>query len=104
MHSLTWPHSLAVPALLACPLLAGQSPDASPLQDPKELMLAAARLANMTSSDMRPWHLKATFKILDEAGAPTDEGTLEEFWAGPKASRRIYAGKEFDQTEYSTEK
>jgi len=72
--------------------------------DPKELILAAARLNSLTGSDMLPWHIKASFQILDENGSATDEGTYEEFWASPKSSKRIFTGNAFTQTEYTTDK
>ena len=72
--------------------------------DPKALMLRASELNNLTSEGTKPWHLKASFQLLDEQGNASDEGTYEEFWAGPKKSKYIFAGKAFTQTSYSTDK
>ena len=77
---------------------------AAPPSDSKALMLAAAKLNNLASADAKPWHIKATFQLLDEQGAVTDEGTYEEYWAGPAKFKRIFTGKAFAQTDYGSEK
>jgi len=71
--------------------------------DPKELMALASRLNNLTDMDTKPWHLRATFKLLDDQGNATDEGTYEEFWASPKKSKVTYTGSKFTRTDYRTE-
>jgi TonB family protein len=53
---------------------------------------------------MQPWHLKATYQVFDKKGNSLDQGTLEEFWAGPAKYKRIFASATFSQTEYGTEK
>lgn len=97
----------AIAVLLSCaPIIRGQAvpaPTALP-SDPKELMLAAAHLNSLTGADMLPWHLKATFQIFDENGTVSDEGSDEEFWVNQKSSKRIFTGKAFTQTEYTTDK
>jgi TonB family protein len=72
--------------------------------DPKALMLAASKLNNLTASDSKPWHIKASFQLLDDQGVVTDEGTYEEFWAGPKQNKIIYTAKTFARTDYINEK
>jgi TonB family protein len=79
----------------------GQEPAVLP-SDPKELMLAALRLNNLTTPDAKPWHIKATFQLFDEQGTITDEGTYEESWASPVKFKRIFIGKDFSQTEYGS--
>lgn len=73
-------------------------------KDPKELLLLAAKSNNLAATDMRPWHLKASCTVLDQQGAVSQQGTLEEFWASPIKTKRIYSGSSFSQTEYVTEK
>jgi len=81
-----------------------QTPMPAEPKDPKELMLAAARMNNLADAASKPWHLKASFQLLDEQGTVTDEGTYEEFWASPQMSRRTFTGKTFTETEYTTDK
>lgn len=96
---------VAMAILVACtPVLHCQAGTAPAPTDPKELMLDAAHLNNLTGANMSPWHMKATFQILDENGTVSDEGTYEEFWANPKSSRRVCTGKAFMQTEFTTDK
>jgi hypothetical protein len=71
--------------------------------DPKALMLLAAKTNGLTGPDIQPWHLKATYKLLDEKGNITDHGTYEEFWASPTKFKRIYAGSAFVRIEYGTD-
>jgi hypothetical protein len=42
-----------------------------------ELMLLAAKSNNLYEDGLQPWHLKATFKVLDENGKATDQGTRQ---------------------------
>src|SRR5580700_1766841 len=62
----------------------GQEPSTPPMpSDPKALMLLAARANSIAGADVQPWHLKATFQVFDWDGKLTNQGTYEEFWAGP---------------------
>ena len=93
-------------ALLVCPVprLAAQTSPADPAKmptDPRALMLLAAQSSDLTANDVKPWHAKVTFKLLDEQGNVTDEGTYEEFWAGPNKFKRTFAGKGYTQTDTS---
>ena len=82
---------------------ATSAPTALPT-DPKELLLLAAKSNGLTGDGMQPWHLKATFQVFDKKGDSLDQGTLEEFWAGPAKYKRIFTSATFSQTEYGTEK
>jgi TonB family protein len=72
--------------------------------DPKELMLLAAKTNGLTGDDMRPWHLKATWKMLDEKGSVADQGTYEEFWVSNTKYKLTFTTKTGSRTEYGTEK
>ena len=80
------------------------SPDSALPTDPKELLLLAAKVNNLTQPSMRPWHLKATFQVLDEKGNAIDRGTYEEFWASPTEHKFTFAGSAFMRTDYVTER
>ena len=64
-----------------------QSPSASlPSASQADLLtrLAAAQDAtNLTDPALKPWHMLATFDLLDPKGAITEHGTYEEWWAAP---------------------
>jgi TonB family protein len=84
---------------------ASAQPDAVTLpSDPKELLLLAAKLNGLTGDDLKPWHMKASFTILNASGKVANQGTIEEFWAGPHLSKTIYISAGFSQTTYETEK
>jgi hypothetical protein len=46
--------------------------------------------------------MKATFKVFDYDGNISDEGTYEEFFAGPNKFKRIFTGKGYTQTDVGT--
>jgi TonB family protein len=71
--------------------------------NPNELMQLATNVNDFYGIDVQPWHLKATFKRLDDQGNPKEEGTIEEFWAGQYKDKSIYTSAGFTQTTYSTE-
>lgn len=73
-------------------------------QNPRELMVVAARLNGLNGADVQPWHLKASFQILDESGNIIDRGTYDEFWAAPTRYKRTYASSKYSQTDYGTAK
>jgi hypothetical protein len=57
-------------ALLPCILAPAQEPS-----DPKALMLAASKVNNLATAGTKPWHIKASFQLLDDQGTVIDEGT-----------------------------
>jgi TonB family protein len=86
---------------------AGPAPVAVPAAmptDAKELMRVVSEVNGLTGDDARPWHLRATYSLLDEKGNVTDRGTYEEFWAGPTKFKRTFTGGNFSQTDFGTEK
>ena len=66
-------------------------------------MLLAANSNGLVTPGLQPWHLKASFKLFDPQGKTTDDGTIEEFWAGHHKIRITYTGRNFTQTTYWTE-
>lgn len=79
----------------------GKAADAA--ADPKALMYLAKQSNGLTGPGLKPWHLKATFELLDDSGNATDKGTYEEFWVGPKKFKIAYAGDAWARTDYATE-
>ena len=74
---------------------------ASP-SDPKELMLQAAKVGNLTGEGIKPWHFKASYTLFDENGGVKDQGTFEESWAAPDRYKLTTTGQNFVQTDYGT--
>ena len=71
-------------------------------RDPKALILFAAQSNGLSAQDAKPWHIKASFKIVDDKGNATNQGTFEEFWAGAVQYKRIFSSDKFTQTEFGT--
>ena len=102
------PVALSLTALLLFPginstTLQGQETGTKMPSDPTELMLLVAKVNGLDRADIQPWHLKATFQWMGEDGTVKDEGTIEEFWAGPKKNRVTYTTTGVSQTFYQTE-
>jgi TonB family protein len=79
---------------------ARETPAVTVPKDPKALMLLAAKTNGLTGDDVKPWHLKASWKMLDDKGGIKDQGTYEEFWVSPTKYKWILTGSAFVQTEY----
>jgi Gram-negative bacterial TonB protein C-terminal len=67
-------------------------PDAAPglPKDPNELLAVAAPSYDFTSPSLKPWHLKASYQLYDETGAPAEQGTFEYWWASPHIYRTTW--------------
>lgn len=108
-----WRYLLYLTALTLCPLVV-VAQDATPVLDspagaaklpksPKDLMALAAKSNGLTGSDIQPWHLKASFTILDDQGNPSEKGTYEEYWASQHQYKIVYANGGYNQVEYGTD-
>jgi hypothetical protein len=53
-------------------------------------------------SAFKPWHLKATYRLSDDAGNPAGEGTYEYWWASPKVYRSTWTRGSAVYTEWRT--
>jgi TonB family protein len=78
------------------------APSAAMPSDPKELMLLAAKTNGLTGDDVKPWHLKGSFTLLNGVGAATDDGTFEMFWVNSHQFNVVYKSKVLSLTEYGT--
>lgn len=95
--------SLAALAFAPIPSSAQGATPSMP-RDPKELMLLASKTNGLSGDDVKPWHIKASWKLLDESGSVSDQGTYEEFYVSPKKFKRTFTGMAFTQSYYRTEK
>jgi TonB family protein len=85
-------------------LLWGFPASAKTSTDPRALMQLAAKTTGLNGTEVQPWHLKFSFKALDEKGAILDEGSYEEIWINPIKFKRTLKGATHTLTDYGTEK
>jgi len=85
------------------PMFQAAAPAVEMPHDPDALMLLAGRMNGLEEAGMKPWHLKASYTVLDEQGAAKEQGTLEESWAGPRTKRTTYTVGAESETTYVTE-
>ena len=93
-----------VPRLWSALPVSAQNTTLSKHRDPNALMLLAAKANGLSGSDLRPWRLKASYKLLDGKGDVIDQGTYEELRSGPSMIKRILTGSTYTQTDYKTKK
>jgi len=62
------------------------------------------KLNGLQAVDLLPYHVVVSYEQYDDDGDNVHSGVYEEYWAGPKKYKRIYAADDFNQTDYATEK
>ncbi len=86
--------ALLLASILPHPALARAE---SPSQADLLARLNAARDAtDLTDPTLKPWHLVASFDLLDPKGAVTQHGTFEEWWAAPDKWHQHVASPSFN--------
>jgi hypothetical protein len=58
------------------------SAHASDKSDPRQKVLDASHSTRINDVDMKPWHLKVNFHLSGRNGKPSEDGSIEEWWAG----------------------
>jgi TonB family protein len=97
---------LRVPVVMLCAVLPGaaigvaQQPAAA--ADAQAIAQQVMQSNGLSEQSLQPWHIKITFKLLDTKGNTKDEGTFEEYWAGPEKFKRTFTSSGFTQTEFHT--
>lgn len=71
-------------------------------QDPKALLLLAAKLNGLSGDDIQPWHMKISFSVFDENGKNPDQGTFEAYWVDKSKFKLSYSTAAFTQSAYGT--
>ena len=98
--------SILVAVCLACSasLPGQQASTAAPglPQNPREILAAAAPFYDFSSASLKPWHLKATYQLYDEAGNPSQQGTYEYWWVSPQVNRRTWKRPGATHTDWHT--
>jgi len=98
---------LALCLLAAVPVPAlAQTPAAAPAQplptDPAALLQLAAQVNGLHGSDLKPWHIHATWQKLDNHKHVKSQGAFEEWWAGPDQVKVDLTAPGFHQTRWIT--
>jgi TonB family protein len=90
----------ALPFAVAAP---AQAPAPVPLsRNLAALMSLAWQQNGLHGSDLKPWHVRASWQMLDDKGKAERQGTWEEWWAGPHESKMVYDSPDYQQTYWST--
>lgn len=92
-------------AAAAWPCLAQTSAPTQPSElpkDPRALLEQAWPSYDFSDPALKPWHLKASYQIYDEAGAPTTQGVFEYWWASPKLWSLRWNRPDATRTEWHT--
>ena len=70
--------------------------------DPAALLNLGAKKNGLQNVQAAPWHMKATYQVLDERGSAKETGTFEEFWVSDTKVKVSYSGPGVNQTLYLT--
>lgn len=70
--------------------------------DPHAVLNAALPLYDFNSPELKPWHLKASYRFYDSNGKPTDEGKWEYWWASPQVHRSSWTLAGAESTTWSS--
>ena len=80
--------------------------DAAPAQslpsDPAALLQLASGVNGLHGANLQPWHVRATWQTLDAKSKVKEQGTWEEWWAGPDEFKTELSGPGFQQTRWAT--
>lgn len=89
-----------LPGLAQQPAPASSTP-ALP-KDPRAVFDLARPLYDFSDPSLKPWHLKASYQLYDEKGAPATKGTFEYWWASPKLLRLRWSRPDAEYNEWHT--
>jgi TonB family protein len=64
-----------------------------------ERLRLAGELTSLDAASVRPWHLKLDVQLFDENGKPSEQGTVEEWWASPSLYRVVFTSPSHTGTE-----
>jgi TonB family protein len=82
-------------------IVAQNAPGALP-HDPMALMTLAHDKNGLVGSDIKPWHIHATYHVFDTKGKPEYEGAYEEWWINATRYRLSFTNPKSTQTDYAT--
>ena len=58
----------------------------------------ALEFSSIDDPELKPWHLKLTFELLDKKGVAVEEGSIEEWWSAEN-DKRVYLSPSYSATE-----
>ena len=83
-------------AMLFLTLASARADDPQTLKD---RLHAAEKDTSLTGDDVQPFYLKMSVQLYDSKGAPSEQGTVEVFWANRHRQKLIYSFPSFSRTE-----
>jgi TonB family protein len=89
-------------ALAAPAELSAQAAEPLLPKDDRAVFAAAAPLYDLSAPSLKPWRLKASYQLYNEAGAPTEKGTYEYWWASPAVYRSSWTRSGVTHTDWHT--
>ncbi|HEX4006164.1 MAG TPA: hypothetical protein VHX60_08315 [Acidobacteriaceae bacterium] len=92
-------------ALLAAAALAQTPPSAAPPTlptDPAALLQLGSKVNGLHGPGLNPWHVRASWQILDDKGQPLHHGTYEEWWAADDEFKVDLVADGFHQIRWAT--
>jgi hypothetical protein len=66
--------------------------------DPVQFLKLAAKVNGLASDTIGPWHVRATFQVLDNDGKVQESGVYEAFWKSPNKYKMIYSSPSYNRT------
>ncbi len=92
-----------LPASLAqTPTSPSQPAQAS--NDLGQFLVAAHQENGLHEPNGEPWHVRATWQMLTSDGKTSEQGTWEEWWAGPHQWEQTFGSPNLQQTYWDTPK
>jgi TonB family protein len=79
-----------------------QAPSSVLPQDPMALMALAHDKNGLAGSDIKPWHIRGTYRSFDTKGKPEYEGAYEEWWFSASKYKLSFTNPKSTQTDYAT--
>jgi TonB family protein len=71
-------------------------------QESMDLMTLAHDKNGLVGSDIKPWHIRGTYRSFDAKGKPEYEGTYEEWWVSSTKYKLSFTNPKSTQTDYAT--
>ncbi len=65
----------------------------------KDRLHEAERTSTLNNDDLQSYHLKMTVQLFDKKGKPSEQGTVEAFWAGVGKEKLVYSFPSYSATE-----
>lgn len=81
-------------------VIAQTNPSALP-QDPLALMNIAHDKNGLVGADVKPWHMRGTYRSFETNGRLKYEGTYEEWWVSATKYKLSFTNPKYTQTDYA---